>query len=161
MRRPSLRRLVVACALAWALAAFLVGLAAADALDDRTREVAKQLQCPVCQNLSVADSPSELAGQMRGIIRAKLAAGESAEAILGYFVDRYGPSVLVAPPKQGVALGVWVGPLVGLALGALLALGAFLSRRAPSGGPVAGEPGTAADEALLDEELARAQGAAR
>ncbi|HEY3111113.1 MAG TPA: cytochrome c-type biogenesis protein CcmH [Chloroflexota bacterium] len=155
------RRLVVACVLAWVLAARLIGPAAADELDDRTREVAKQLQCPVCQNLSVADSPSELAQQMRGIIRAKLAAGESAEAILGYFVDRYGPSVLVSPPKEGIALGVWIGPLVGLALGALLALGAFLSRRAPRRRPVAVAPGPAEYEALLDEELARSGDAAR
>src|SRR5688572_12494641 len=66
--------------------------------------------CPVCQNLSAADSQSELAEQMRQVVRAKLAAGESREQILAYFVDRYGEEILIDPPKRGFNLFIWVVP---------------------------------------------------
>jgi cytochrome c-type biogenesis protein CcmH len=87
-----------------------VALAQDAELDRQTREVAGALMCPVCQNLSAADSPSELAEQMRQVVRAKLAAGESREQVLAYFVDRYGEEVLIDPPKRGFNLFIWVVP---------------------------------------------------
>jgi len=120
-------------------------VAHADALDDGVRRVALQLQCPVCQGETVADSPSGLAGDMRSVIRAKLAAGEPDQQILDEFVASYGDSILTEPPKRGASLGVWIGPLVGVVLGALL-VGLLLKtwRRSPpatpaSGGAVDGE----------------------
>lgn len=103
-----------------ALICFLVAATAAwgDPLDDDTRRLAKQLQCPVCEGVSVADSPSELAGQMRAVIRRKLEQGETDTAILGYFTERYGDGVLVKPPRHGVGLGLWLGPLAVLVAGA-------------------------------------------
>src|SRR5438132_380631 len=58
-------------------------------LEDRTRAIANELRCVVCQNLSVADSPSEMAQQMRGIIREQLEAGKSPQEIKNYFVSKY------------------------------------------------------------------------
>jgi cytochrome c-type biogenesis protein CcmH len=87
-----------------------VALAQTPELDRQTREVAGALMCPVCQNLSAADSPSELAEQMRQVVRTKLAAGESREQILTYFVDRYGEEVLIDPPKRGFNLFIWIVP---------------------------------------------------
>jgi len=95
-------------------------VAHADALDDAVRRVALQLQCPVCEGESVADSPSGLAGDMRAVIRTKLSAGESDQQILEEFVASYGDSILTEPPKRGISLGVWVGPVIGVTLGALL-----------------------------------------
>ena len=92
----------------------------ADALDDETRRIGKQLQCPVCSGAAVSDSPSELAGQMRTVIRAKLRAGESEEQIVTYFVERYGDGVLIEPPRRGIGLVVWVVPFGALAVGGLL-----------------------------------------
>jgi cytochrome c-type biogenesis protein CcmH len=92
----------------------------ADTLDDQTRQVAKRLQCPVCNGSSVADSPSELAGQMRGVIRAKLEAGESQDAIVQYFVDRYGDSILIEPPRRGIGLAAWAAPVAILLVGGVL-----------------------------------------
>lgn len=97
-----------------------VSSARADPLDDDTRRLAKLLQCPVCEGVSVADSPSELAGQMRGVIRRKLEQGEADQTILAYFVDRYGDGVLVEPPRRGIGLGVWVGPVVMIVVGGIV-----------------------------------------
>lgn len=103
-----------------ALCSLLGGVALADGLDDESRRIAKQLQCPVCEGVSVADSPSELAGQMRGVIRRKLEQGEGEREIVGYFMERYGDGVLVEPPRRGLALAVWLGPLAVLLGGAIL-----------------------------------------
>ena len=64
-------------------------------------EVASQLRCVVCQNLSVADSPSEMATQMRAVVKERLAAGESPEQVVRYFVDKYGEWILLSPPRRG------------------------------------------------------------
>jgi cytochrome c-type biogenesis protein CcmH len=105
------------CALALVGAAPVVR---ADSLDDQVRQIAKQLQCPICESVSVADSPSELAGQMRALIRKKLEAGESEQQILDSFVAAYGDGVLTEPPRRGLSLLVWIGPVVGLAFGAAI-----------------------------------------
>jgi cytochrome c-type biogenesis protein CcmH len=92
----------------------------ADSLDDGVRRVALQLQCPVCEGETVADSPSGLAADMRSVIRTKLAAGEPDQQILDEFVASYGDGILTEPPKRGISLGVWIGPLLGVLLGVLL-----------------------------------------
>lgn len=98
-----------------------VAFAQSAEMDRQTREVAGALMCPVCQNLSAADSQSELAEQMRQVVRAKLAAGESREQILAYFVDRYGEEILIDPPKRGFNLFIWVvPPLLLLGFGVVL-----------------------------------------
>jgi cytochrome c-type biogenesis protein CcmH len=68
------------------------------------------LRCPVCLNLSVADSPSELARDMRDVVRDRLARGESEDQVTAYFVQRYGEWVLMKPPAHGVSLLVWLLP---------------------------------------------------
>src|SRR5207245_10552344 len=85
--------------------------------EQAVHEIAAQLRCVVCQNLSVADSPSEMASQMRAIIRERLAAGESPAEVQRYFVDRYGEWILLAPPRRGFNLLVWLLPLVAVAVG--------------------------------------------
>ena len=90
-------------------------------------EIAAHLRCVVCQSLSVADSPSEMATQMRAIIRERLAAGESPDAVQAYFVQRYGEWILLSPPRRGFNLLVWLVPLVAVAAG--LAIVAILIAR--------------------------------
>ena len=93
---------------------------AATVSEETVHDVAAQLRCVVCQSLSVADSPSEIAHQMKDIIRERLAAGETPEQVRAYFVEKYGTWILLAPPRQGFNLLVWVVPFVGIALGLVL-----------------------------------------
>ena len=139
----------------WLSLAVLVALVAlplaahADALDEGVRRVALQLQCPVCEGETVADSPSGLATDMRGVIRTKLAAGETDQQILDDFVASYGDSILTEPPKRGISLGVWIGPIVGVALGLLLVTMLLRTwRRAPA--PASGGQ-QAVDTEVVDE----------
>lgn len=81
-------------------------------LDQRTHDVAAQLKCPVCQNESVADSPSTISQQMRGVIRQQLQAGRSEQQIVQYFEDRYGPQIILSPPWRGFSLLIWLVPIV-------------------------------------------------
>jgi len=97
-------------------------LGAAPVNEETVHEIGAELRCVVCQSLSVADSPSETANQMRGIIRERLAAGDSPEQVKAYFVEKYGLWILLAPPRQGFNLLVWVVPFVGLGAGLVLVL---------------------------------------
>jgi len=113
------RLIAVGFALALLLSA-VARIAHADPLDDEARKIGKQLQCPICSGATVADSPSDLAGQMRGVIRAKLEAGASDQQIIDYFVERYGDGVLIEPPRRGISLLVWIAPVAILLGGGLL-----------------------------------------
>ncbi len=108
--------------------------AAAPDLQDQTRAIASELRCVVCQNLSVADSPSDTAQEMRAIIRDQVAAGKSPQEIKDYFVSKYGEWVLLAPTTKGFSLFAWVVPFVvligGLALG-LIFLRSWTKRKKP------------------------------
>ena len=98
-----------------------------EALEDRVRAIASELRCVVCQNLSVADSPAEMAVQMRGIVRDQLEAGKTPDEIRSYFVSKYGEWVLLAPPAHGFNLTVWLLPFAVLLAG--LAWAAWFLRR--------------------------------
>lgn len=96
------------------------GAAAEDVYSERTMELARQLQCPICSGQSVADSQVTLAEQMRDVIEQKVQAGESDEQIMAYFTARYGEQVLLDPPKSGFNLTLWWIPPAVLAVGALV-----------------------------------------
>lgn len=106
-------------------------------------EVASQLRCVVCQNLSVADSPSEMAAQMRQVVRERLAAGDRPDQVLQYFVDRYGEWILLAPRREGFNLLVWGAPIVavlaGLGIVAVL-VHRWTRRRAVAAPPAPADP---------------------
>src|SRR5438093_8006615 len=122
-----------------ALVAAPVWAVAAAPVDEKTvQEIAAQLRCVVCQSLSVADSPSETAHQMRGIIRERLAAGETPVQVRDYFVEKYGQWILLSPPRRGFDLLVWVVPFAALGAGlVLVALVLRRWRRTPSPVPTA------------------------
>ena len=90
-------------------------------LDRDVRSVAAELRCPVCQGLSLADSPSELSQEMKDVIHAQLAEGKSPEEVKAYFVSKYGEWILMEPKAEGFNLAVYVLPVL-----ALLGGGAFV-----------------------------------
>ena len=83
----------------------------------RTQQVGGLLRCPVCQGLSVADSPSEMAVNMKGQVRELLSRGYTQEQILSYFERSYGQFVLLKPKFNGLAAAVWILPLLAIAIG--------------------------------------------
>ncbi|MGH7900759.1 MAG: cytochrome c-type biogenesis protein [Thermodesulfobacteriota bacterium] len=98
-----------------------------DTIDDEASEISYHLMCPVCQGQSVAESNSELAKDMRAIIRKKLEQGSTKEEILAYFVERYGESILGSPPAKGANWLLWILPAFAILSGGI-GIGFFLYR---------------------------------
>ena len=117
----ALRGWLTALGLTGLIMAYVVPLALGSTTADpeaHVREIALQLRCPVCQGLSVGDSPSELANEMRALIREQLQQGKAPAQVLDYFAQRYGEWILLAPPKRGFNLVIWVLTFVLLPIGA-------------------------------------------
>ena len=91
-------------------------------IERRAQALNRSIMCPVCPGESIDQSQVALAVQMRGIVDDKLAAGWSDDRIREFFVERYGPSVLLQPPTEGISLAAWIVPPVGLAV----AVGIFI-----------------------------------
>ena len=111
--------------------------------DARVYEVGSQLRCVVCQNLSVADSPSEMAHQMRVIVRDRLVAGDSPDQVIEYFVDKYGEWILLKPRRHGFNWLVWLAPYVAVAIGLgifAIVVRRWTQRRARAAAPIAVDP---------------------
>lgn len=90
-------------------------------VERRVAALAAQIRCPVCQNLSVKDSPSEVATSFRDRIRELVRAGRSDAEVRAFFVARYGDWILLSPPKRGIGLAVWLAPALLLGLGLAVA----------------------------------------
>lgn len=89
-------------------------------LEARTSAVAAMLRCPVCQGESIQDSPSELAQQMRAVVRDRLRAGESPEQIKAYFVGRYGEWILLEPKMTGLNIVLYILPVALIVTGLIV-----------------------------------------
>lgn len=87
------------------------------------------LRCLVCQGQSIADSDAELAGDMRALVRERIAAGESPDDVRSWLVARYGKWVSYDPPFDVMTAPLWVIPLLLLAAGIWLARARFRRRR--------------------------------
>lgn len=142
--------LVLALAATW-LMAFGVS-AAEDVYSERTMELARQLQCPICAGQSVADSQVALADSMRDTIERQVQAGRTDEQIISYFVERYDENILMDPPKSGFTLTLWWIPPVALAVGALVVV---LYIREGTGRSKPVPASSASSDDLSDEELDR------
>lgn len=120
---------------------------------DRVQELAERLRCPVCKSVSIAESQSDTAVAMRGVVAEQVAAGRSDREIVDYFQARYGHWVLFDPPAAGVTLALWLIPVVVTVLG----VGVLLTRsRARPGGPAPALSTRERDR--VDAAVARARG---
>ena len=118
LRRPTFIipvGIVLLIGVVWLVTA--ISAAQPKSLDERTLEVARQIQCPVCNGESVADSPSLKASEMRAVIRQQLAEGRSEQQVLAYFSDVYGSDILESPPQQGFTSLIWIMPVLMLVAG--------------------------------------------
>ena len=86
----------------------------------RARALMEELRCLVCQGQSIADSDAEIAGDMRDLVRRRIAAGENPGAIRAWLIERYGNWISYRPPTEPVGWPLWLAPLALLAGGALL-----------------------------------------
>jgi cytochrome c-type biogenesis protein CcmH len=86
-------------------------------LEAQVRDVASKLRCPTCRALSVQDSPSGMAQEMRDLIREQLRSGKTPDEVTSYFVDRYGEWILLKPRAEGFNWTVWLLPILMLAGG--------------------------------------------
>lgn len=107
-------------------------------LFQRTHEVASLLRCPVCQGMAVADSPSEMAINMKEQVRELLARGYTEEQILKYFEISYGQFVLLKP-KSPV---IWILPVIALVIGVVLVIIKFRNLSGPPPPPSPPTPDT-------------------
>ncbi|MDL2341341.1 MAG: cytochrome c-type biogenesis protein CcmH [Pseudomonadota bacterium] len=88
-----------------------------------------QIRCLVCQGQSIADSDAELAGDMRDLVRRRIAAGESPGSIRAWLIARYGSWISYRPTSEPSALPLWLVPLALLLAGGTLLLRRVAVRR--------------------------------
>ncbi|WP_040449958.1 cytochrome c-type biogenesis protein [Hoeflea phototrophica] len=92
------------------------------ALEERARALSLDLRCLVCQNQSIDDSNAELARDLRLLVRERLVAGDSDEAVIDYVVSRYGEFVLLTPRFSAQTLLLWGAPMLLLLAGIVVML---------------------------------------
>jgi cytochrome c-type biogenesis protein CcmH len=94
----------------------------------RAKALMETLRCLVCQGQSIADSDADMAGDMRAMVRERIAAGEKPEAIRVWLIERYGDWISYKPPVEPLTWPLWAAPLLLLVAGAWLARGRFRRR---------------------------------
>lgn len=115
--------------------------------EQRAQVLGEQLRCLVCQNENIQDSSAALAGQLRQIIRQKIAEGASNQQIRTYMVQRYGIFILLKPPVSPLTWLLYASPFLALLAGGGLF---FIHRRRPA---KMISPLTKSEQARLDELL--------
>ena len=118
-------------------------------LEERARNLSKQLRCLVCQNQSIDDSDADLARDLRREVRSQIAAGTSDGAIIDQLRAKYGDYVLLNPPLDQATLFLWLSPLGFILLGGLIVMMARHQR----GAAIATEL-DAAERARIEKMLA-------
>jgi cytochrome c-type biogenesis protein CcmH len=143
------RSLIVAAVVAVALAVAWSARPHAETQAERVDRITAELRCVVCQGLSVKDSPSESARQMRAIVEQRVAEGRTDDQIRDEFRASYGDWVVLSPPLASWSGLVWLIPLLALVAGLAVA---WRRLRAP---PVPAAEPSSADVAALRERVAR------
>ncbi len=130
------KKYLLAIGLAVLLALVVAGLAYAQQAqptpsDDQVNAIARQLYCPVCENTPLDVCGTTACAQWRELIRQKLAAGWSDQAIKDYFVKQYGARVLGTPPPNGLNLLVYIIPPLAILAGVYVLYHAYRTWKRP------------------------------
>lgn len=162
LRSKYIQRWIAALLAAYLLAGLVIGAAWAQTgspagpTDDQVNAIAKQLYCPVCENIPLDVCGTQACEQWRELIRQKLAEGWSENQIKQYFVDQYGDRVLATPPARGLNWLVYIVPPVAILAGAFILYRAFKIWQSQAvSEPSADTPAPSQDEYVLrlEEEL--------
>jgi cytochrome c-type biogenesis protein CcmH len=130
----------------------------AEPSDDEVNAIAKQLYCPVCENIPLDVCPTQACAQWRALIREKLSDGWSEQQIKNFFVEQYGDRVLATPPARGINWMVYLVPPVAILLGVIILAAALRTmRQAPprQATPTSNNPDQTDDDYIrrLEEEI--------
>lgn len=132
-----MRRALLLALVAFSWLAFMRVAAAIDptvipdpALQERYQKLTHELRCMQCLNQSIADSPVELAGELRNEVREMIVEGKSDDEIRDYMVARYGEFILFRPRFSARNMWLWLGPTVLLLVGAFIAVRILRQRSA-------------------------------
>jgi cytochrome c-type biogenesis protein CcmH len=96
----------------------------------QAKALMEELRCLVCQGQSIADSDAEIAGDMRALVRQRIAAGERPEQVRAWLIERYGNWVSYRPPVEPVTWPLWAAPALLLFVGSWLLRKRFRRRQA-------------------------------
>lgn len=99
--------------------------------EQRADALMQEIRCLVCQGQSIADSDAELAGDMRDLVRRRIAAGQPPAQVRNWLIQRYGSWISYRPTSEPAAWPLWLAPIVLLAIGALLIRRRIAARREP------------------------------
>ncbi len=101
-----------------------------DAAQEReARALMDELRCLVCQGQSIADSDAEMAGDMRALVRERVARGEAASDVRAWLIERYGDYVTYDPPVSSASAPLWIAPILLLLIGGAIAARSFRRRQ--------------------------------
>lgn len=110
--------------------------------DDEVNAVARDMYCPVCENIPLDVCPTTACAQWRALIREKLAMGWTADQIKDYFATQYGDRVLSQPPARGLNWLVYILPPAFFLAGVFLVYRVLrtIKRKTPEAEPPAQTP---------------------
>ena len=94
---------------------------------NKTREISQNIKCLVCQNQSIDESNSEIAKDLKVLIKYKLKDGVSDDEIYNFLRDRYGDSILLKPPLKTNTILLWFLPFIILVFGSFFVIRFFKS----------------------------------
>ena len=97
--------------------------------EEQAKALMEEIRCLVCQGESIADSDADLAGDMRDMVRRRIAAGEKPPAIRSWLIQRYGAWITFMPPSEPATWPLWLAPLALLLGGALVARARLKTRK--------------------------------
>tara|TARA_A100001015_G_scaffold40914_1_gene44768 strand:- start:736 stop:1122 length:387 start_codon:yes stop_codon:yes gene_type:complete len=83
-----------------------------NSITNKTREIAQNIKCLVCQNQSIDESNSELAKDLKKLIKEKLEAGLDENDVYQFLSDRYGDYILLKPPLNKNTILLWFLPFI-------------------------------------------------
>ena len=100
-------------------------------LEQRAREISKDLRCVVCQNQDIDSSNAGVARDLRLLVRERLVAGDTDTQVIEYIRARYGDYVLLKPPLEPATYALWFAPIAFILIGIFVGGGVLMSRRKP------------------------------